>query len=327
MRVGTLCYATQSGLGILAKSFFDHGIISDILVVKHPHYQEHLDWYPEQHRYSRHNYVEFLKTIDVLLLLENAWYWDIVKVARSIGVRVVMIPMYEYTPFPLPVPADYYICPSLLDYDFYKHLRSSHLTIPVDVPWKLRTKATNFVHNAGHGGRKYRNGTPELLEAMQYVESPIKLTVRGQPGERRIKELFDLWRPSLDPRVTLTLDNVPETELYNGDVFIFPEKFNGLSLPLQEAHASGMLVMASYRYPMYHWLPVQPLIPVSGMVEDKQAVDFFSAVIDPHTIADTIDAWYGRDIEPFSLMGKEWASKNSWEVLKPQYLDLLEGKS
>ena len=38
-------------------------------------------------------------------------------------------------------------------------------------------------------------------------------------------------------------------------MFVFPEKFNGLSLPLQEARAAGMLVLATDRFPMNTWLP------------------------------------------------------------------------
>ena len=49
-----------------------------------------------------------------------------------------------------------------------------------------------------------------------------------------------------------------------GDVFLFPDKFNGLSLPLQEAYASGMAVMSTGRYPASQWLPNDPMIPVDG---------------------------------------------------------------
>jgi hypothetical protein len=109
-----------------------------------------------------------------------------------------------------------------------------------------------------------------------------------------------------------------------GDVFVFPETFNGLSLPLQEAYASGMLVMASHRFPSNTWLPTDPLIPVSHYVKDQVAVPIEKAVIDPKEIAHCIDTWYGRNIEEFSLKGKQWAEENSWEALKPQYVTALE---
>jgi glycosyltransferase involved in cell wall biosynthesis len=111
----------------------------------------------------------------------------------------------------------------------------------------------------------------------------------------------------------------------DGDVFVFPEKFNGLSLPLQEAYASGMLVMTSHRFPMNTWLPTDPMIPVDHYERDRVAVDIESAVIDPKEIAETMDRWYSRSIEEFSIKGRDWARENSWEVLGPKYLDILGG--
>ena len=329
--VGSIGYATKSGLGLLMKRFYDKGVINRVYLVKHPHYQNYqLGWYnPEDVYYSSDNLFDGL---DVLLLFENAVgnNWSLVERARQLGIKIVMMPMYEWTPMPLPVPADLYLCPSDLDQQYYSSLPHVRINVPVEVPWKLRTKAEVFIHNAGHGGSHFRNGTPELLDAMQYVKSPVKLIVRGQPGERQIERLFqDGWRKTHDPRITYVLQDVPEEELYStGDVFIFPEKFNGLSLPLQEAYASGMLVMAGDRFPINKWLPENPLIPVHRYVKDRMnssCPEFDKADINAITIAAQIDNWYGRPIEQYSNYGRYWAEENSWEVLKPQYMEILEG--
>ncbi|MFA5056480.1 MAG: hypothetical protein WC485_00065 [Opitutaceae bacterium] len=324
MNIGAISYATQSGLGILAKSFYDHGIVNRILLIRHPHYQNHPEWYPSENRFTVETHRDFLHGLDVLFLLENAFDWNIVRAARRQGIRIAMMPMYEWTPMPLPVPADVYLCPSMLDLQYYKDLPSLFVPVPVDVPWKQRTVAKQFIHNAGHGGTNYRNGTPELLEAMRYVQSPIHLTVRGQPDERQILRLFDKYRGNRDKRITFVLDNVPADKLYDGDVFVFPEKFNGLSLPLQEAYASGMLVMASKRFPMTEWLPAEPLIPITGVEKTKIAVTVDRAVLDPRIIARTIDEWYERDITAYSQRGRAWAESMSWDALKPLYLQSLE---
>ena len=98
MKVGTIGYATQSGLGILAKMFHDHGVVQSILIVPHPHYRNMQEWYPTTISYSRNTIGNFLQSIDTLLLFENALYCDVVRIAIAKGIRVVMRPMYEYTP-------------------------------------------------------------------------------------------------------------------------------------------------------------------------------------------------------------------------------------
>lgn len=320
--IGTIAYATQSGLGLLARAFFRNKVVDRILILPHPRYQGHPEWYGDKGFYPE-NWDTFLEGLDCLLLLENAWNsWPIVEEAKRRGIRVVMIPMYEFTPFPLPVPVDLYLCPSKLDVRYYEKLPHKFLPIPVQVPWRLRKFARTFIHNAGHGGYRYRNGTPELVDAMKYVRSDARLLLRGQANEPQIQKLFR--RIEKDPRIEITLGDVSDDELYhNGDVFVFPEKFNGLSLPLQEAYASGLLVMASDRFPMNDWLPKQPLIRVIAEEPEKIAVRFFKSVISPLDIAKKIDEWYNRDISAYSLAGRRWAEDHSWERLRPKYLEVL----
>lgn len=185
-------------------------------------------------------------------------------------------------------------------------------TIPVNVKWRQRTKAKVFVHNGGHGGLGGRNGTKQVIEAMKHVKSPIRLILRSQD---------DIYAPH-DERISVEIGTVPSSKLYDGDVFLFPEKFNGLSLPLQEAFASGMAVMAGDRFPMNEWLPKDILIPVNRYTKERISCEFDCAHYDPKSIAMKIDEWYNKPIESLSLIGKEWAEKNSWDKLKQHYLDL-----
>ena len=55
----------------------------------------------------------------------------------------------------------------------------------------------------------------------------------------------------------------------------------------------------------------------------KGAIPFDEVIMDPKKIAQTIDQWYNADISMFSLDGKEFAKKMSWEVLKPRYMETL----
>lgn len=350
MNVGSICYACCSGLGILAKSFFDAGIVTDMFVVEHSRHPTQWDWYPdaphcpirEMPRRER-DLRSFVDAMDVLLCFETPFYWPIVDYAKSRGVKTVLQPMYECSLTNPPAHFDEYWCPSLLDLRYFSEMHmpegervppfemchgvhesiSRFTPVPVEVEWKQRHTAKIFVHNAGHGGLKGRNGTKELLQAMQFVKSPINLIVRSQGPIDDTDVAFSL----LDQRVTTRIGTVRQEDLYSeGDVFIFPEKFNGLSLPLQEARAAGMLVVASKRFPITTWLPQDSLIPVSGTTKDRIGppyMEYENAVINPRDIAETIDRMYDTDITEYSLSGRAWAEENSWNLLGPKYIKIL----
>lgn len=351
LRVGSLVFATDSGLGILAKSFIANGIITHPYVVRHGHHHTHEEWYPGAPitgnlRADHAKILEFCRSVDVMLFLETPFIFELLPHCKAHGVKTAVCVMYECSPKKWPHEPDLYLCPSLLDFQYYpegvkyiegeadriptRAFNSMFLPVPVDVPWKLRTKAEVFVHNAGHGGLKGRNGTTELLKAINLLprNHKAKFIIRSQKP-LSLKELDQpLFIPGIDERVRFVGDSVPYDELWNeGQIFIFPERHNGLSLPLQEAYASGMLVMASDRFPNNTYLPREPLIPVASYTTTNispRMNDFQSAIIDPKAIAATIDSWFGRDISEYSLHGKKWAEENSWAVLGPQYKKVLE---
>lgn len=356
MKVGSLVYATDQGLGILAKSFYDAGIVTDALVIRHGRRPEHDEWYPSCGRISdlragRHVIREFCKAMDVMIFFETPFDWDLIQFCREIGTKTALMPMHECHPkdqmpgtgAALP---DLYLCPSLVEWQHFhpskfipEQTRSVFLPVPVAVPWRKRERAEVFVHNAGWGGLKGRNGTREVIASLQYLKSEAKVIIRSQ------EPCFgsEINRP-IPPNVEVRVGTFPSQTLWDdGDVFVMPEKFNGLSLPLQEARAAGMLVMCGDRWPMNDWLPnnelvaangghipyqkLNPLIPVSCYVRScvsGRCLNFDEAVFEPKAIAARIDEWYGRDISTYSELGKVWAQEMSWEVLGPKYREVLE---
>ncbi len=301
---GAVVFAVESGLGRQAKQFYDHGIFDTVLIHPHSTFVEHPEWYPNRVR----DYNELLEKVDEVWFFETPFNWYYVTQAREKGVKTVLVAMYECTQYPLPYTPDRIIGGSLLETQFFN---AEHINVPVpdEVQWKQRTYAKVFVHNAGHLGLKGRNGTKELIEAMQYVKSPIKLLLRSQVPIR-----------CTDPRVEIKIGDLPYKELFSeGDVFIYPDKFGGSCLPLQEAFASGMAVMSSNRFPSSTWLPNEILIPIEGYQKERIYREFDSAIVDPKKIAETIDRWYGEDISKFSLAGKKWGRNNTWNKLKKLY--------
>lgn len=338
MRVGTIAYATSQGLGHLAKSFYDAGVITDVIIFRHPHGEEraptHTEWYPEgtlildKPPFAGEALERFLDDLDVMLYFETPFDWGFADRCRRRKVKTAIIPMYEWFLERPPHKFDLFINPSKLDQQYFPS--GIHVPIPVedDIVWSQREYAMNFLHNAGHIGSRNHKGTLELLKAIPYVKSPINLTVRCQNanGLRKLIVSAGLVR---DDRVHFTFGEIPRDELFTAkhDVYIAPEKYNGLSLPLQEAYASGMPVMSSRRFPNTDWLPNELLIPVSSTRRAQTMgghLSFDESVMEPVGIAAMIDEWYGKPISSISEMGRQYREANSWSALKPQYMKALE---
>lgn len=336
MKIGSICLSSNQGLGYLARDFYRNGIIDEVLLQRHPSLINNPDWfnkddtdipilpgYPFAKKFdtqTKKKAINFLKKINLLILFEVPFCYEIFSLAKQLDVKVVMFPMYEITPYPMP--CDNFLTNSDLDYEYYKKMypkaRVDRINIPIpnEIVWKKRNVAEVFVHNSGNGGTYERNNTNLLLRSMKLVKSPIKLIVRSQQPVNGID----------DSRVEVVNKSVKFEELWSiGDVFIFPEKFNGLSLPLQEAYASGMAVMCGKRFPMTEWLPNEIMIPISGYeTRNITNVKFKSAIYNEKSIARTIDLWYNKSIEDLSLSGRQWALKNNWNSMKPKYISLFE---
>jgi glycosyltransferase involved in cell wall biosynthesis len=339
MKVGTIVYATNSGLGVLAKEFYDNGIITDVLVQTHPTLKNNFHWYKDSPALSivndiainttptpRHNkdLIEaFIDKIDILFLFEIEWYSDVIQLARKKGKKLVFMPMYECSPFP--ILADCYLTVSDLDHEYYTQMYKGRNIKRINVPahssvsWKKRTHANIFIHNAGFHNSNDRNGTQKIIDAIPLIKSrDIEIKIRTQ----------DLrYEFGNDKRLSIDTSNRDFSELWNeGDVFLFPEKWNGLSLPIQEAYSSGMMVMCGNRFPMNAWLPTEPMINVErySRMNIIHNIPFKSAQYNPIDIANKIDEFANKDIEKYSLMGLEWHNQNSWKVMKNKYIKIME---
>ena len=318
LKIGTIAYAAHTGLGILAKQFYDNNVITDVVIVSHTSQGVKPGFYPENTyiidcRFDQPTQVKinpdhdpfiqnhgkyilnYLENLDILFLFETSFFsniWYILKYMKN-RPKIVMMPMYESTCYQwndtLQIYPDLLICPSALDYNFYKHLgwfnkdgrdiKSCQINVPVSVDWKERSVAKTFVHNAGNGSYADRNGTIDYSK---------------------------LWS--------------------EGDVFVYPERFNALSLPLNEARAAGMYIIAGDRFPINKWIPKEGLIPVRDYNNINAGVhNIASANYNISCIAKKIDETYNKDISNYSRDGYKWSIGNSWNTLKPQYTDVLEG--
>lgn len=338
IRIGAVGYATEQGLGYLMKSFYDAGVVDDVMIFRHNKRPTHKEWYPRgtielvDRPFNGSVVDKFVRSVQVMLFFETPFDWHFIPYCQHRGVKTVLMPMYEWLPVNIPSRPDMMLCPSVLDLDYFKgKFHSVFVPVPVDPSrWKLRKKALRFLHNAGNIGHREHKGTRQLVAAIPLVKNPdFRITIRGQDVRALQSILGNYPAVTTDPRVTIQYGAQPHEKLFDDhDVYIAPEKFNGLSLPLQEARAAGLLVMTTNRYPANTWLPPEGLIRVAWFERAKIAgpyYEFDEAIVQPEDIAATIDEWYGRDIEQISLSGGQWAKEHSWEALKGRYLEVLRG--
>lgn len=340
MRIASISYATSQGLAHLMRDFYRNGIVTDPIVIKHraggsPNLKA---WYPEWTPYATS--VRELPRIvggmshylDAILFFETPFAWDLIPQCRENGIKTILSPMHEWCPTTWPAKPDALICPSLLDQDYFKDEFDICPFIPIPVEtkyWKQRTRANRFLHNAGNIGHGEHKGTRELLKAIPLVKNPnFRITIRAQNMSALQRMMVDVPEAKTDPRLSIQPGEIPYGNLWDGyDVLVQPEKWNGLSLPLQEAYAAGMAVMTSDRYPHNTWLPKAPLIPVSEYRKNRVASGYREvdeAIVKPEDIAAKIDEWIGRDISWQSGRALAWAEDNSWESLKPQYIETIK---
>ena len=331
-KIGCIGYATHSGLGIILKDFVHHKLITDILILEHERFENNYDWYPSSQSITRsvspeknqefQILINFIASIDVIIILESPWNPYVIPLARKFNKKIILMPNHEWTPWPLDV--DMIICPSKLEEILYKSLISNipivHINIPVnsEVIWNQRNRSLRFLHNSGRGSSNDRNGTQLLIDSLKYLSDEIDISMRGQ-------ELVIYNNENLK-NVNVINKSVDFKDLFVGyDTFIFIDRFCGLSLPLQEAYASGMAIITGNRFPINTWLPKEGLIdPIGYEKLNFTGQSFDSAIYDPKEVAEKVDEFYGRDIQILSSRGQEWGFNNSWDKLRLKYESLMQ---
>jgi glycosyltransferase involved in cell wall biosynthesis len=326
LRIGMVARSDESGLGRLCEEFYNHLPISKTLVLVHPQYQNYPEKYPNGIIAQRGNPTldeidEFLKDLDVVITFETAYNWSLFSKAREKGVKSILVPMYEFTQCPCPEEPDLYLCPSKIEYDIYSKIGNAvYLPIPIDtnkIKFQERKTAKTFVMNNGHGGALGRNGLKELLEAISLVKSDVKFLIRSQV-------YFEAPR---DSRVEIQFGDLPFDELYSkGDVFVFPHKFDGLSMPIQEAMAAGLPIISTNFYPHNEYLSKELLFEPETMTKIQMGAIFRqidAAIISPVKLAEKIDELANKDVSEFSKLNRKQIEKWSWTKLQPKYLELF----
>lgn len=182
-----------------------------------------------------------------------------------------------------------------------------------------RSGRRRFVHVMGKVASHDRNGTLDLLAALQHSTADFELTIRSQ------YPIPEYMEGVTDPRVRFEIRNFEDPQdLYKDfDLMIMPRRYGGLCLPMNEALCSGLPVMMPDISPNNRVLPMSWLVPA-------EKIDAFMArtMIDIHAsnyadFGQRLD-WFAnmsdKDLSEQKAIAFELGYNNySSDVLKPIY--------
>jgi len=317
-----ICRDENRGLGIQSLEFYQHFKPHKTLVLEFANERNH----PERYRDARFtlNSIKqpdidwLLDGVDMILGFETFYNNDLMWQAKKRNIKTVLQVNWEWWEGQRP---DLIIAPSLWHWSNLPEPKE-YLPVPVNrekLPFKLREKAKTFLFNAGNSLGGYdRNGTDVFMDAIKFIKSNIKIIIKSQiPLQKKVddkrieyieKDERDYWK------------GWPEA-----DILVYPRRYGGLSLILNEAMSLGMVPLMTNMAPQDAFLPEELLIKIesSSYKRVKQIVEV--AEIKPEEVAKKIDEIAGKDIRGFSNLVSNRITKSwSWDRLKDKYLKIFK---
>lgn len=329
MRIGLVARSNRKGLGTMTAEFHQHMAPARTLVVRLPADE---GGYPFE---GDTRVVDFdgalpedamdwlIAGSDVIYSAETPYDYRLLERASAAGVRTVLHGMWEFLAYrhqrDLPRPT-IFAAPSPW------HLAEwptpvAHLAVPLpDLEHrKPRFPVETLVHPGGSPARGDRNGTQALLEALPFVRRAMRIVLRtwSPPRRRRLPSRIDLViKPSAPDWREVTAD---------ADAIVIPRRYGGLCLPIQEATARHLPVLALARereagYPHAAHVPIARSRPMGLPCGPVERAD-----VDPRLLARSIDHLVAdREMaEEMAEASATFARQRSWEALRPAYEAVL----
>ena len=266
----------------------------------------------------------WIEGLDVVLTFETPYNWELFNLTKRAGIRSVLMVDYEYFPGLLPSRPDVLWMPVRWFLDELKKdgIPVQFIPMPVDrlrFKFKQKKVAKTFLTVLGHHHmlNEDRNGIRTLFDAIPLVKN------------KDIRFLFRSIQPLPkinDPRVEIDVSTKkrPEGNWSKGDVLIYPRRYAGMSLPMNEALSCGMPVLMSNMSPQNNILPPHWLLPTKICPYHLgRNVDI--GTVSPADLAAKIDEWAMKDISKESLLADQIANEISWGRLLPALQGLLHG--
>jgi len=359
MKIGAILRADASGLGTLSLEFYRHFSLKALIP---SNTQRRFEFFRkflpgssslkvDRSLFPDATFVDkitdeavrnFVSDLDILLAFETPYNWNAFTIARELGVKTILFVDFEWTRKVVPVKPDLFMCTSLADYEEMEEPKM-YLPIPVNrelLPFRERTRAKVFLHNAGSGGKGGRNSTLELLQAIPLVKNNAAFLIRikdlDQYSDARVRKFLSkfprqLLKEGKEFQLGNSMVRIKEGtvqnyyELYEGgDVLIHPQIYGGLSLPIQEAVSCGMPVIAVDRFPENQFLD-KDLLVAPNKVEERMIHRKVKAhLISPESLAEKIDEVFGMPLEKYSQKNDAIAAKWDWKNMERYYRKAFE---
>lgn len=339
MRLGLIVRADTGGLGAQTYELYNWLQPAKTMVVD----ISDLNGFPTDHRrypgaqYVRgfpkvHNWDEFMQDLDVILTVEIPYGYVMFEMARQRHIKTVLQCNYEFMDHlndPSLAAPDAIFAPSLWHYQDIEALadrigaKCYYVPVPVNrerIPFKPRS-GNHLLHIAGHKTFEDRNGTDIVLEAMNYVESEVLLTITTQ--HELAAEAYD------DHRIqVLETDFDNYWDIWNqvdADILLLPRRYGGLSLQLNEAMAAGIVPIMTDVEPQSGFLPRPCLVPYAESKKIITRAEIGCYSVSPQALAHHIDLMIkSGSQEGLSHRVGELAEEISWKTMIHTYQAALE---
>lgn len=260
-RLTIIARADNTGLGIQSRNWVrllkpNKVVIIDSSVFNQN--EQHPEWYEGYKTIPINGFIKdfeidaILEDTDILMTFEIPYNYNLFNVAKYRGVKTVLQNNWEFTDYlqrpELPFPD------ALINHSYW-HLddqMSLWPTISGYIPTPLfiedfediykqnlsRSGKRRFLHVAGRKTYEDRNGTNDLIKAVELVPPEIEFELVIKTQTTNIGYFND-------ERITIDTDSPSdEKELYRDfDAMIIPRRYAGACLPMNEALAAGLPVI------------------------------------------------------------------------------------
>lgn len=314
-KIGLIGFNTAQGLGYLNRDVAKNLPLHRWLVIEHRSFPTlpmipgvNAEMYP--HDANDAEMREWLDGLDVVLFAECIPQ-NIPKVAQSMGIKVVCIPMVEWLPAhqEWTKHVDLWLAPTLFSYNqlLMKDMKGKveYCPWPIDTrdyTYRQRTKCERFVFAHGNGGPRDRKGGHLMAAAAKLApEIPLIVYSQVQDGIRSSLTEEVQWPSTVEFRGSAP---TPAELYHDGDVFILPSRWEGLGLQLLECQAAGMPLVTTDAPPMNETNPWRRLPCHPRRVHLSH--DYPSFDVAPKTIAQMMRDSLGADISEASRRAREW---------------------
>lgn len=317
VKIGLICFGNNSGIGYQTKRLAEMIKPDRILYIDSTSFsknkKQNTQWYSSFHGYkvdgfpTNYEIKTFLKGLTHVLCVENPLNYNLTSYAEKLGVKVYIQTNWEFNDFldkkQLTLPYKF-LMPSFWKIkemeDIFGRDKVSYLPPPIDPNEFKEARETNFerkgrkrfLHVAGTVAAHDRNGTLDVIEAINHTREDFELVITSQ--HELPKEYM-----SSSSKIKYRIGGVGKpSDLYKDfDALILPRRYGGLCLPACEALMSALPVIMLDISPSKELLPKEWLINArkNNSFKTRTMIDVYQGNI--NSLAAKIDAFSMLDLQ------------------------------